>query len=127
MGKFNSFEEIMSWQKSRSFNQRIYLITENPIFKKDFDFVRQIRRASVSISTNIAEGYERKTDREFVHFLFIAKGSAAEVRSLLYLANDLSYIDNELFDELFSEISQISKLLSSFIKYLNVVTVSKPL
>jgi four helix bundle protein len=81
MGKFKSFEEITSWQKSRLFNKRIYEITENTIFKKDFDLVRQIRRASISISSNIAEGFERNTDKEFVYFLYVSKASAGEVRS----------------------------------------------
>ncbi|WP_396152708.1 four helix bundle protein [Flavobacterium sp.] len=85
MGKFNSFEEINSWQKARIFNKRIYEITENQNFKKDFDLVRQIRRASISISSNIAEGFERNTDKEFVYFLYIAKASAGEVRSQMYL------------------------------------------
>lgn len=120
MGKFKSFEEIISWQKSRMFNKQIYTLTDKPEFKRDFDFVRQIRRASLSISTNIAEGYERRTDREFAHFLFIAKGSAAEVRSLLYLANDLGYVKDQDFEQLKDEVSQISKYISSFIKYLNV-------
>jgi four helix bundle protein len=88
MSKFNSFEEINSWQKARIFNKRIYLITENSNFKKDFDFARQIRRASLSISSNIAEGFERNTDKEFVYFLYVAKASAGEVRSQLYLAFD---------------------------------------
>lgn len=69
MGKFNSFEETNSWQKARQFNKRIYLITEKTNFKKDFDFTRQIRRASISITSNIAEGFERNTDKEFVYFL----------------------------------------------------------
>jgi four helix bundle protein len=81
MGKFNSFEEINSWQKARIFNKRIYEITDNQNFKKDFDLVKQIRRASISITSNIAEGFERKTDKEFVYFLFVAKASAGEVRS----------------------------------------------
>ncbi len=68
MGVFKSFEEIISWQKSRIFNKRIYEITENIGFKKDFDLVRQIRRASISISSNIAEGFERNTDKEFYIF-----------------------------------------------------------
>ena len=100
MGKFNSFEEINSWQKARSLNKKIYLITENEFFKKDFDLARQIRRSSVSISSNIAEGFERNTDKEFIHFLFIAKGSAGEVRSQLYLALDLNYITQEVFEHL---------------------------
>src|SRR4051812_5266235 len=112
MGKFNSFEEINSWQKARLLNKRIYTITDSDLFRRDFDLARQIRRSSVSISSNIAEGFERNTDKEFIHFLFIAKGSAGEVRSQLYLAFDLNYITEEVFNELLSEISEISKLLS---------------
>ncbi|WP_394774054.1 four helix bundle protein [Flavobacterium sp.] len=119
MSKFNSFEEINSWKKSRIFNKRIYLITENPNFKKDFDFVRQIRRASISISSNIAEGFERNTDKEFIYFLYVAKASAGEVRSQLYLAFDLEYIIKEEFEMLLESVTEISKLLSGFIKYLS--------
>lgn len=118
MGKFKSFEEITSWQKSRLFNKRIYEITENINFKRDFDLVRQIRRASISISSNIAEGFERNTDKEFVYFLYVSKASASEVRSQLYLALDLNYISKIEFDELYLNVSDISKLISGFIKYL---------
>ncbi|SNR24260.1 four helix bundle protein [Flavobacterium sp. ov086] len=118
MSRFNTFEEINSWKKSRIFNKRIYLITENPNFKKDFDFVRQIRRASLSISSNIAEGFERNTDKEFIYFLYVAKASAGEVRSQLYLAFDLEYIIKEEFEILLESVTEISKLLSGFIKYL---------
>ncbi|UWY29415.1 four helix bundle protein [Flavobacterium sp. TR2] len=119
MSKFKSFEEINSWQKSRIFNKKIYLITENSNFKKDFDFVRQIRRASLSISSNIAEGFERNTDKEFIYFLYVTKASAGEVRSQLYLAFDLEYIIKEEFEMLLESITEISKLLSGFIKYLS--------
>lgn len=119
MGKFESFEEIKSWQKARIYNKRLYEITDNQNFKKDFDLVRQIRRASISISSNIAEGFERNTDKEFVYFLYIAKASAGEVRSQLYLALDLKYITKLEFEELYNEVSDISKLISGFIKYLN--------
>lgn len=118
MGKFNSFEEITSWQKSRLFNKRIYEITENIGFKRDFDLVRQIRRASISISSNIAEGFERNTDKEFIYFLYVSKASAGEVRSQLYLALDLNYVSQIEFDELYLNVSDISKLISGFIKYL---------
>lgn len=121
MGKFNSFEEINSWQKARIFNKRIYIITDNSSFKKDFDLVRQIRRASISISSNIAEGFERNTDKEFIYFLFVAKASAGEVRSQLYLAYDLEYINKIEFEELLESVTEISKLLSGFIKYLSKV------
>ena len=119
MGKFNSFEEINSWQKARVLNKKIYLITESVTFNKDFDLARQIRRCSVSISSNIAEGFERNTDKEFIHFLYIAKGSAGELRAQLYLAYDLNYISSEIFNELLTEITDIAKLLSGFIKYLS--------
>jgi four helix bundle protein len=118
MGKFNSFEEINSWQKARLFNKRISLITENINFKKDFDFIRQIRRASISITSNVAEGFERNTDKEFIYFLYVAKASAGEVRSQLYLAFDLNYITKQEFEELLESVTEISKLLSGFIKYL---------
>lgn len=119
MSNFDSFEEINSWKKAREFNKRIYLITENPNFKKDFDFVRQIRRASISITSNIAEGFERNSDKEFAHFLYIAKASAGEVRSQIYLAFDLNYITEQEFNTLLESITEISKLLSGFIKYLS--------
>ena len=91
------------------------------MFKKDFDLARQIRRASVSISSNIAEGFERNTDKEFIHFLYIAKGSAGEVRSQLYLACDLGYLSQEILDNLLTEVTEISKLLGGFIKYLEKI------
>ncbi len=119
MGKFNSFEEINSWQKARIFNKKIYEITENPKFKNDSDFIRQIRRASISISSNIAEGFERNTDKEFIYFLYVAKASAGEVRSQLYIAIDLEYITKQEFKELIDLVTEISKLLSGFIKYLS--------
>ncbi|MES2484826.1 MAG: four helix bundle protein [Bacteroidota bacterium] len=99
MGKLNSFEEVNSWQKARILNKKIYQITDADVFRKDFDLARQIRRCSVSISSNIAEGFERNTDKEFIHFLYIAKGSAGEVRSQLYLALDLNYISQEVFND----------------------------
>ncbi|OIQ15611.1 MAG: four helix bundle protein [Flavobacterium sp. MedPE-SWcel] len=119
MGNFNSFEEINSWQKSRALNKKIYHITGTTAFNKDIDLVRQMRRCSVSISSNIAEGFERNTDKEFIHFLYIAKGSAGELRSQLYLALDLDYISKEIFSELIIEVTDIAKLLSGFIKYLS--------
>lgn len=118
MGTFDSFEKIASWQKARAFNKRIYLTSDNQTFKRDFDFVRQIRRASLSITSNIAEGFERNTDKEFIYFLFVAKASAGEVRSQLYLALDLGYISDDEFDDLSSDISNISRLISGLIKYL---------
>jgi four helix bundle protein len=119
MPRINSFEEINSWKESRNFNKLIYEVTNKGDFEKDFDLRRQIRRASVSISSNIAEGFERNTSKEFIHYLYISKASAGEVRSQLYLALDLGYIDIDEFNILKEKIENISKMLSGFIKYLN--------
>ncbi len=118
MSTINSFEDILAWQKARELNKEIYLVTQISSFQKDLDLKRQIRRASVSISSNIAEGFDRNTDKEFIHFLFIAKASTSEVKSQLYLALDLGYLDKNNFNELANKTIEISKLISGFIKYL---------
>jgi len=118
MSKFNSFEEILAWQKARELNSEIYNISENGLFKTDFDLKGQIRRSSISITSNIAEGFERETTKEFIRFLYMAKGSAGEFRSQLYLAQDLKYITNENFERLNSNVNEISRMISGLIKYL---------
>lgn len=110
-----TFEEIMAWQKGKDLTLHIYkLFKEN----RDFGFKDQIQRASVSIMNNIAEGFERKGDKEFKHYLYIAKGSCGEVRSMLYVARDLQYVSKEDFIQLYSLSLSTSKLLSGFIKKL---------
>ena len=118
MGKVNSFEELNIWIESRSFNEKLYKISNNGLFDKDYDLKRQIRRASISVSSNIAEGFERNTDKEFIQFLYYAKGSAGEVRSQLFLSLDLNYIKKDDFDKLYNQITGISKMISGMIKYL---------
>lgn len=116
MAKFNKFEDIKVWQKSKNFSIEIY-----KEFKecKDFSFKNQIERAAVSISNNIAEGFERRGDKEFGRFLFIAKGSCGEVRSMLYIAIELEYISKQKFKYYYQESVEISKMLSGLIKTLN--------
>ena len=116
--KFNRFEEIEVWKLSRILVKEIYGITNNTAFSKDYGLKDQIRRSAVSIPSNIAEGYERKSNTEFIRFLYISKGSAGELRTQLYLAYDLDYISQEVFDELLPRTVEISKSLSGFIKYL---------
>jgi four helix bundle protein len=113
--KIERFEDIIAWQKAMNLCVCIYKTFENT---KDFGFKDQIQRASVSIMNNIAEGFERKTNNEFKQFLFIAKGSCGEVRSLLYLALDLGKIPKSDFMALFSLSEEISKILSGLIKTL---------
>ncbi len=119
MAKFNSFEEIIAWQKARELNAELYLFTSRGDFSKDYGLRDQIRRASISITSNIAEGYERETTKEFIRFLYIAKASSGEVRSQLYLATDLKYVSNDEFERLNRKVSEVSKLISGLIKYLN--------
>lgn len=119
MAKLNSFEDIIAWQKARELNAEIYRVTNNnALFTKDYGLRDQMRRASISITSNIAEGFERETTKEFIRFLYIAKASAGEFRSQLYLASDLKYISNDEFNNLNNKINDVSKLLSGFIKYL---------
>ncbi len=91
MAAFQRFEDIKAWQKARELTKEIYLATSDSSFSRDFGLRDQIRRASVSIIANIAEGYGRKTNKDFAHFLVIAHGSAAETQSHLYIALDLNY------------------------------------
>jgi four helix bundle protein len=113
--KFEKFEDIIAWKKAGELTVTIYSTFSTC---KDFGFRDQIQRASVSIMNNIAEGFERKTNNDFKHFLFIAKGSCGEVRSMLYVAKALKYIDNSQYKTLHSLSSEISKILSGIIKTL---------
>lgn len=113
--KIEKFEDIIAWRKARILTMDIYKELGT---SKDFGFRDQIQRAAVSIMNNIAEGFERKGDKEFKQFLFIAKGSCGEIRSMLYLALDFNYITNKKYSELNSLSIEISKLLSGLIKTL---------
>jgi four helix bundle protein len=111
------FEDLEVWKDSRVFVNLVYGLTEND-FRKDFGFMDQIRRASISVMNNIAEGFERNNTKEFIKFLTYSKASMAEVRSMLYLALDLKYISNEQFDIIYNLSISIIKRISSLMKYL---------
>jgi four helix bundle protein len=98
--KVQEFEELNVYQRARELTNRIYEVTGNATFARDFGLVNQIRRASVSIMSNIAERFERGTNGEFVQFLYIAKGSSGEVRAQLSIAFDQSYISQADRDDL---------------------------
>jgi four helix bundle protein len=114
------FEDIEAWKKSRELTKEIYRITASGEFSRDFGLRDQIRRASVSILSNIAEGYERNGNRGFQHFLSVAKGSAGEVRAQLYVALDAGFIHEELFISLRKQLEEISRLLGGLMKYLKI-------
>ena len=112
------FEDLEVWKSARVLVQGIYTATSKGSFAKDFGLRDQIRRAAVSAMSNIAEGFERGSGREFIQFLIIARGSLAEVRSQLYVALDLEYVDQTNFNRLSIKASQTGKLLNGFISYL---------
>jgi len=110
------FEDIIAWQKAKELTKEIYSIFKD---NKDYGFKDQIQRASISIMNNIAEGFERGSDADFKRFLYIAKGSSGEVRSMLLVANDLNFIAHEDIKQLLAISEEISKAISGFIKALN--------
>jgi four helix bundle protein len=116
--KVKAFEDLQVWQDSRAFVKSIYELTSLQNFSKDFGLKDQIQRASVSIMNNITEGYERDNNKEFIKFLGYAKGSAGEVRSMLYVALDLNYISNDQFKISYEKAVGIITQISNFKKYL---------
>ena len=117
--KITTFEDIKAWQASRVLAKMVYdTVKSNKGSSNDYKFREQIQSAAVSIMSNIAEGFSRRTTKEFIQFLFIAKGSAAEVQSQLYIALDQGYINQERFNELYSKSDEVARLLSGFIQYL---------
>lgn len=118
MATHKSFEDLEVWQCARALAQKIYAVTREGSFAKDFRLRDQINGAAGSVMDNIAEGFERDGTKEFVQFLSIAKGSAGEVRSQLYRALDRSYVPSEVFEQLHRETRDLSRQLSGFIHYL---------
>lgn len=116
--KAQEFEELNVYQRARELTNRVYELTRDGSFARDFGLVDQIRRASVSIMSNIAEGFERGTNAEFVQFLFIAKGSCGEVRAQVSIACDQKYVSKENFEDVTDRCRRISGMLSNLISYL---------
>ena len=118
MAKISRFEEIESWKRARMLTNEIYTITSSGTFSRDFALRDQIRRAAISILSNIAEGFERGGDNEFLQFLSIAKGSCGEARAQLCVALDQAYISTAQFDTLCKSANDVSQLISGLMKYL---------
>ena len=118
--KITRFEDIQAWQEARKLVQKVYdAIKEGKEFQRDLRLVSQIQGAAVSAMANIAEGFSRRSNKEFIQFLFISKSSAAEVQSHLYVALDQGYMAKEKFEEIYAQADLVSKMISGFIKYLN--------
>ena len=117
--KITRFEDIEAWQEARKLVKMVYsVINKNQKFRKDFRLVNQIQDAAVSSMSNIAEGFARRSNKEFIQFLYISKSSAAEVQSQLYVALDQEYINQDDFEKIYNQAEIVSKMDSGFIKYL---------
>ncbi|MDP1545759.1 MAG: four helix bundle protein [Anaerolineales bacterium] len=118
MATITRFEEIEAWQTARELTKALYSTTEEGKFSRDFGLKDQLRRAAVSVMSNIAEGFESQTQALFIRYLGIAKASAGEVRSQLYVARDVGYLNEQQFSTLFQIAEKASRQISRFISYL---------
>ena len=118
MAAIEKFEDIKAWQEARELLKSIYEITSKGNFSKDWELKNQIRRSGLSVMSNIAEGFDRSSDKEFIQFLRIATGSCSELKSQLYAALDQKYIINELFSKIYQKATDVTKLINGFIRYL---------
>jgi len=116
--KIKHFEEIESWQAARLLTRSVYKITKKEKIKKDFSLIDQIRRASVSIMANIAEGFDSRSDKSFINFLSYSNRSTTETQSLLYVAFDQEYISEQEFINLYEQCNKIHGLTGGLIRYL---------
>ena len=112
MAKIEKFEDLIAWQKARILLKEVYQATRGTKFSKDFKFAGQIQSASLSVMSNIAEGFDRGRRAEFHQFLSMAKGSCGEVRSQLYAASDIGYIDEQQFQSLRELSEEVSKIIN---------------
>lgn len=113
--RIKNFEDIIAWKKARFLTNELYDIFQD---HRDFSFKDQILRASISIMNNIAEGFDRGTDKEFIYFLNVARGSSSEVRSMLYVASDRNYITDTKKQELIQQTNDIGKIITGLKKSL---------
>ncbi len=118
MASIHRFEDLEAWKLARELTNEIYRVTSAGEFSRDWGLVKQIRNASVSIMSNVAEGFERDGNKEFCNFLFIAKGSAGEVRSQLYVALDRLYISAAEFEYLRSKATECGRVIAGLVNYL---------
>ncbi len=118
MGRIRRFEDIQAWQKARELVQGIYEISADGEWGRDFGLKDQVRRAAVSVMSNIAEGFGRQSNRDFARFLDIARGSATEVQSLLYVSLDIGYISQAECDRLYTLTDETIALITKFTTYL---------
>ena len=118
MASFKKFEDIEAWQNARRLTLAIYGLTSKGSWQRDYGLRDQIRRASVSVMSNVAEGFARESNKEFHRFLTMARGSVGEVKSHLYIARDLFYVEQSDFDDLYEQADRIARQLTGLMNYL---------
>lgn len=118
MATIKTFEEILAWQKARALNKKLGLYIDSGRFMRNFKLINQIESSAGSIMDNMAEGFERSGNREFLQFLYISKGSCGEFRSQFYRALDRNYITQDEFSELYGQAKEIIVMLQKLIDYL---------
>jgi four helix bundle protein len=118
MATIERFEDIQAWQKARELVREIYQACTEGRLSRDFGLKDQICRAAVSTMSNIAEGFARHSDRDFAHFLDIARGSVMEVKSLLYVALDVDYLEKNRFERLYKLADETAAFIGRFTSYL---------
>ncbi len=118
MTKISNFEDLTCWKEARALTTRVYKLTNRGAFSQDYELRKQIRKASISVMSNIAEGFERDGNKEFINFLSIAKGSVGEMRAQLYVAKDQHYISESEFLKLYDLIVENGKVIGGLIMYL---------
>jgi four helix bundle protein len=116
--KISRFEDLECWKEARTLVRHVYGASGTAEFRKDYGLSGQIQRAAISVMANIAEGFVRRSNKEFIQFLFVAMSSAAEVQSHLYVASDLHYISETQFNEIYSQADKTARIISGLITYL---------
>jgi len=118
MTAIKRFEEIKAWQKGRELCSLVYRLTRKEAFSRDYPLRDEMRRAAISVISNVAEGFESQSNKAFIRYLYLAKGSCGEVRSQAYIALDQQYITEEEFEEIYQRAIETSRLIAGFITYL---------
>ena len=126
MSTIKSFEELTVWKDARKFTNKIYNLTKKFPKEENFGLTSQITRATVSIGSNIAEGFDRYSKKDFIRFLIIARGSISEIQNNLYIALDLKYINQNDFQENYAFSKELGKQINGFINYLRTYDKNNP-
>jgi len=126
MATVKRFEDLECWKKARELNRRVYLLCRDGALARDFGLRDQMRRAGISVMSNIAEGFERGGRKEFIQFLAVAEGSAGELRTQVVALLDVGYVSQQSYDELYRLAEEIGRIIGGLMKYLQSSEVPGP-